>query len=230
MWYYGADGDIIISVASAPIGPAAISHPAYIVPEQFALWRVVDGALVAAADHGGDYHVDPADPVLTKHVVAAEGRQAVACAFDDLLVVDAGTVRPESDADRLDRARAAKAVAVNAQRDAIIGVGYQHNFGATAGIRTLDQRSEGDAINWLGLKNLADAAIAAGAGADPMEIRDAADETFSASATVVSSALVAMAQWRGAVMSRSWALKDAIAAAADEAALDAIDIEAGWPT
>ncbi len=129
----------------------------------------------------------------------------------------------------LERGRADTRRAVNAKRDQVIGGGYQHNFGGTAGIRTLDQRSESDAINWLGLKNLADAAIAAGSGADPMQIRDAGDETFTASANVVASALVSMAQWRGAVMSRSWALKDAIAAAADAAALAAIDIETGWP-
>jgi hypothetical protein len=37
-----------------------------------------------------------------------------------------------------------------------------------------------------------------------------------------------MAQWGAAKYAKSWALKDAIAEAADEAALDAIDIESGW--
>ena len=60
-------------------------------------------------------------------------------------------------------------------------------------------------------------------------IRDANDETFEASANVVSGAMVAMGQWRGAVMAHAWGLKDAIAVAEDQAALDAIDIEAGWP-
>ena len=130
----------------------------------------------------------------------------------------------------LDQAKAMKAAAVNTRRDQVIGGGYQHNFGGTAGIRTLDQRSESDAINWLGLKSLADALIAAGSGAQAMPIRDAGDETFSASANVVSSAMVAMAEWRSAIMSHSWALKDQIAAAIDEATVTAIDIETGWPS
>ncbi|MFY0735603.1 hypothetical protein [Aurantimonas sp. NFXS3] len=119
--------------------------------------------------------------------------------------------------------------AVNAKRDATIASGYRHNFGGSAGSRTLDQRTELDAINWLGLKGIADSAIAAGHGSAPIAIRDANDDTFDASANVVSSAMVAMGQWRGAVMARAWALKDAIREAADETDLEAIDIDAGWP-
>lgn len=130
----------------------------------------------------------------------------------------------------LDQAKRGRAADVNARRDIAIGGGYQHNFGGTAGIRTLDQRSESDAINWLGLKSLADSLIAAGSGAQAMQIRDAADETFSASANVVSSAMVAMAEWRSAIMSHSWTLKDQISAAVDEAAIAAIDVETGWPS
>lgn len=59
-----------------------------------------------------------------------------------------------------------------------------------------------DAINWFGLKGIADSAIAAGQGSTLIAIRDAGDETFEASANVVAE---------------------------DQAALDAIDIEAGWP-
>lgn len=125
--------------------------------------------------------------------------------------------------------QAAKASAVNAKRDALIAGGYQHNFGGTAGIRTLDQRSAEDAINWLGLKGVADAMIASGNGAELIGIRDAGDETFSSSATVVSSAMVTMGIWRSTVIAHSWVLKDAITAAEDEAALEAVDIEVGWP-
>lgn len=38
-----------------------------------------------------------------------------------------------------------------------------------------------------------------------------------------------MAAWGQSIMQRSWELKDAIDAAADEEALDANDIEIGWP-
>lgn len=119
--------------------------------------------------------------------------------------------------------------AVNARRDDVISAGYRHNFGSSTGIRTLDQRGPDDAINWLGLKGIADSAVAAGQGSAPIAIRDANDETFESSANVVSSAMVAMGQWRGAVMSHAWALKDAIREAADETDLETIDIDAGWP-
>lgn len=125
--------------------------------------------------------------------------------------------------------QAAKASAVNAKRDAIIAGGYQHNFGGTAGIRTLDQRSAEDAINWLGLKGVADAMIASGNGSEPIGIRDASDETFSSSATVVSSAMVAMGIWRSSVIAHSWVLKDAIAISLDAQHLSQIDLDAGWP-
>ena len=133
------------------------------------------------------------------------------------------------DALRFPLLKQAKIAAVNAKRDAIVAGGYKHNFGASVGIRTLDNRSEADAINWLGLKGIVDALVAADQGATQVPIRDAGDATFTASAATVSAALIGMAQWRGAVMARSWALKDAIASAADQAVLDAIDMEAGWP-
>lgn len=129
----------------------------------------------------------------------------------------------------LPQRRELRAASVNARRDAIFNAGYQHNFGGSAGIRTLDNRHEQDAINWLGLERIVDRMIAAGQESEPVEIRDAGDDTFTASAQTMSNALFAMAQWRGAVMARSWKLKDEIVAAADEAALDAIDIDTGWP-
>ena len=119
--------------------------------------------------------------------------------------------------------------AVNAKRDAVIQSGYQHNFGGAAGIRTLDNRTEGDAINWLGLKGLVDAMIATGRDADMVQIRDANDQTFHASARTVSTALLSMAQWRSGLMAHAWTIKDKIAAASDRAAIDAVDINAGWP-
>lgn len=123
-----------------------------------------------------------------------------------------------------------KLAAVNARRDQILAAGYQHNFGGSAGVRTLDNRSAADAINWLGLKGLVDAKLLADEGADLLSLRDASNETFTASVTTVSAALVGMGVWRASVLATSWAFKDAIAAAEDDAALDAIDIDAGWPS
>lgn len=185
--------------------------------------RVVAGEVVDAATLETIY----VDASGFRHAVPGAGRQAVACGWDDPIERDAAGTWVCLSA--LDRARAARASKVNARRDQLIGGGYQHNFGGTAGIRTLDQRGAEDAINWLGLKGVADAMIAAGNGSDPVEIRDAGDETFTASANVVSGAMVAMGVWRSSVIAHSWTLKDAIAVAADEAAVAAVDIEAGWP-
>lgn len=121
------------------------------------------------------------------------------------------------------------AARVDAERDRRLALGYQHNFGGSAGIRTLDNRDETDAINWLGLNSMAEKLIAGGQGAAMLPIRDAGNETFTASAETVSTAMMGMAQWRAGILSHSWTLKDETAAAADEAALAAIDIGAGWP-
>ncbi len=184
---------------------------------------VVDGELLDT-ETLETVHVDASG---MRHAEAGAGRQAVACGWSDPLT--RATDGSWTCLTPLERAKADRRAAVNALRDQTITGGYQHNFGASAGIRTLDQRGSEDAINWLGLKGVADALIADGQGAETIAIRDAADETFVASATVVSSAMVAMGVWRSSVIAHSWTLKDAIAAAEDEAAVAAIDIAAGWP-
>ena len=123
------------------------------------------------------------------------------------------------------QAKASAKRAVNAQRDARIAAGFTHDFGGAAGQRTLDQRSEADAVNWLALKSIADSMKAA----TQLTLRDADNETFAAAAPAVSNAIRAMGIWRSAVLARSWALKDQIDAAIDETTVGAIDIEAGWP-
>ena len=124
---------------------------------------------------------------------------------------------------------AAMRAAVNARRDEILGAGYQHNFGGSAGVRTLDNRNLSDARNWLILARRVDRMIAAGDGADLVGVRDASNDTFTAAADTVKTALDSMEDWGAAVLAASWALKDAIEAAENGAALDAIDINAGWP-
>ena len=143
--------------------------------------------------------------------------------------VDDAFLPPVAPAIGLDALREAARASVESRRVAILSGGYQHNFGGSAGIRTLDNRNERDAITWLGLKGLVDAMVAAGDGGDLVSIRDAANGTFTASAATVSGALVGMAAWRAEVLSASWALKDAIAKAEDEADLSAIDFDLFWP-
>lgn len=128
----------------------------------------------------------------------------------------------------LEEAKRTASNAVNALRDEKIAAGYTHNFGGTAGIRTLDQRSEADAINWLGLKAIADMMVANDQGGELLSIRDAGNATFSASAATVAGAIASMGIWRSGVLAHSWSLKDQIAASAEVAAVEAIDIQAGW--
>lgn len=118
--------------------------------------------------------------------------------------------------------------AVNAKRDAVIAAGYRHNFGGSAGIRTLDQRDARDETAWLSVKLMAADMVAAGQGASTISIRDSSNATFTCSANVAVSAMSAMGVWRSEVSAWSWALKDEIAAADDED-LATIDINDGWP-
>lgn len=125
--------------------------------------------------------------------------------------------------------RAAKTAAVNAKRDAIIGGGYQQNFGGTAGIRTLDTRSERDLIHWQSLRDIWKEMIAGGQGAELVEIIDAANDLFTASADTGAAAIHQMGIDYRDIWRHGRALRNDIEIAADETALAAIDIDAGWP-
>ena len=130
----------------------------------------------------------------------------------------------------LDRLKAARGAEVNAKSAAILGAGFTHDFGAPAGLRTLDNRGTADQANWMLLRARAERLIASGAGDDPVPIRDAGNETFVVSAGTAANAMQAMEDWGFAVTARGWALKDAIRDAEDAGALAAIDIDAGWPS
>ena len=91
------------------------------------------------------------------------------------------------------------------------------------------QRDARDETAWLSVKLMAADMIAAGAGSTTISMRDAANATFSCSATVAASAMSAMGLWRSRVSDWSWALKDEIDGTEHQAALDAVDIDEGWP-
>ncbi len=95
---------------------------------------------------------------------------------------------------------------------------------------TLQTRDAEDRTNWLTSQAAYAAAVAAGhAGAPGAVFRTASNQTIGLTFGQGLAILLGMAAWGKAVMGRSWELKDAVAAAADDAALDAIDLEAGWP-
>lgn len=129
----------------------------------------------------------------------------------------------------LDQRKADRAAAVNRKRDALLSGGYTHDFGA-AGVHVLQTRDADDRINWLTSQAAYQAAVASGLGGElGAEFRTAGNQRITLTFLEGLNVLLAMAAWGKAVFGRSWDLKDAIAAAADDAALDAIDIEAGWP-
>lgn len=122
---------------------------------------------------------------------------------------------------------AARVEAVNAERDRRLTGGFRYDFGGAIGPKVLQTRDAEDKVNWLISRGAYRDAVDAGHGAAlGAEFRSADNTTFTVSLSDGLAALVAMERWGKAVMSRSWALKDALAAGADPATLD---LTTGWP-
>ncbi len=129
----------------------------------------------------------------------------------------------------LEDMKAARIDAVNARLNAALTGGYTVESGTMSG-KVLQTRNLEDRTNWLVSQASYSAAVAGGMGAvEGATFRTADNDTFTVSFNEGLSVLLAMAAWGAACMGNSWALKDAIEAAEDGAALDAIDIEQGWP-
>lgn len=110
--------------------------------------------------------------------------------------------------------------------------GFVMATGPLAG-HVLQCRDTEDRTNWLTSQVSYSAAVALGLGAEPgAHFRTAANETINCTYAEGSEVLLAMAQWGAAIMARTWALKDAAAAAANIDELDAVlaDLESGWPS
>lgn len=126
-------------------------------------------------------------------------------------------------------AKAAKRTAVNEKLAAVFGGGFTVPTGTMAG-QILQVRDAEDRTNWLTSQASYSTAVAMGQGAViGANFRCANNSTHTVSYQEGLTVLLAMAAWGASVMARSWALKDAIAAATSLEALDAIDVEAGWP-
>ena len=127
----------------------------------------------------------------------------------------------------LDERKAALREAVKAKQAEIRMAGWAHDFGA-AGTHTLDLRDAEDKVNWTLLLTKASGMIAAGAGAAPVKIRTAANETITVTANEARDAMLAFLAWGEVLLSAKWALDTAITAA-DQAGIGNIDINVGWP-
>jgi hypothetical protein len=125
--------------------------------------------------------------------------------------------------------KSAKLAAVNAKLNEVLTGGFTVPSGDMAG-KVLQTRNLEDRTNWLISQASYSAAVAAGQGAvEGAEFRTADNSTFVLSYSDGLAVLLGMAAWGAACMSNSWALKDAATAAEDETALDAVDVESGWP-
>ena len=136
----------------------------------------------------------------------------------------------EPEPDPLADAKAALNATVTAKREAVFAAGFSPPSGPLAG-HTLQCRDVQDRTNWLTSAVGYSAAVQAGHGAVAgATFRTANNETVVVTfAQAVSILLSGMQMWGQAIMQRSWDLKDQIEAAEDEAAVQAIDIETGWP-
>jgi hypothetical protein len=129
----------------------------------------------------------------------------------------------------MDDARTAKRQEIEWRRDTIFAAGFTPSTGPLAG-KTLQTRNVDDRTNWLTSQAAYSAAVAGGFGSVvDATFRTADNETIVCTYAQGLQTLLAMADWGKTVMGASWALKDAVEAAADLTALSSIDMEAGWP-
>lgn len=96
---------------------------------------------------------------------------------------------------------------------------------------TLQLRNDTDRTNWLTLMIRTKDRIGEGQGGvvSPLAIRTTANNEYALTYSQIETLMDGMLDWAAATMAVSWAKKDQIESAADEAALAAIDLNTGWP-
>lgn len=149
----------------------------------------------------------------------------------DELIVDCSTGQSETvplPAPSLAVLKARKAGDVDRRKDDILIAGYHPTHPDLSG-KVLQNRNLEDRQNWdLALSIYSDAVLA-GMGAQLGGMfRTADNTTVTLTYSDAVSVLRGFRQWGLLVLAASWALKDAVSNAADEAALEAIDIDAGY--
>jgi hypothetical protein len=125
-----------------------------------------------------------------------------------------------------------KSDAVSSKRNAVLSGGFTvpAEVSTALGGRVLQTRNDADRTTWLTSQAAYQAAVSGGQGStEGAKFRPLDNITTTLSYSEGLNVLLAMAAWGKSVYGRSWELKDAIASAADNAAIDAIDIESGWP-
>lgn len=106
--------------------------------------------------------------------------------------------------------------------------GYDHDFGTLHGVKTLQTRDT-DLPNWLALTQIANIQISVGRGNEPLRsIRTADNTNIPVTANEALTVMLGMQNHLGAILTKSWELKDLIELAEDHTTLDSIDIYTGW--
>lgn len=129
---------------------------------------------------------------------------------------------------RLTVAKRALNAQVNEKLAAVMAAGFTPATGPLAG-HTLQLRDLEDRANWQDSRRRYKEYVDEGAGELPgATFRTAANVNVGCTFAEGLQALNDMEAWGWRMMMRSWTLKDQVKAASDRAALDAIDINAGW--
>lgn len=157
-----------------------------------------------------------------------EGKVATAWTLTD--VDGAPHWTPTTEDIPLETMKVRRATDVTARRDQIIAGGVTIDFGGEVGPKVLQTATEYDRSNWLTILAAAQAFAAMGQGEEPMNpIRTLDNTMVPVTVNEAITHMLTMQSKLGQVWLHAATLKDAIAAAEDQAELDAIDIETGWP-
>jgi hypothetical protein len=185
--------------------------------------------------------VPPAGQVTVRYDGAAnirsDGRTQTAgpapWAAADALIAEKPALEAELDVLRnpppgLAEAKLVQRQAVNALRDEKRSAGLSYSFPDSL-TGTVDTVNQVDYTNLQALVTTAQVLAASGETGAVLAFRDAEDQTHALTPEEVIALGMAVTQHQAAIYAASWPIKDAITAAADQVALDAIDITAGWP-
>lgn len=112
------ENDLVVGTIDGTVDGIAI--PAELAGVELDRLRLLDGAIVDTGDMD-QFYVDEAG---TKHVVAGDGRQPLACAFEDVLVLQAGLWRVINESDQLAQVKTAAVTRLTADCAAAIVGGY----------------------------------------------------------------------------------------------------------
>lgn len=140
---------------------------------------------------------------------------------------------PGADDRTLEQVQADAISSAKAEYDRRLNIGFAHDFGTADAPdpQTLQVASTANQSDWLVLDTACRDAIGAGQGDQDMEpaFRCTSNAMRTVSWSAAKQILADARTWGGQMRAVLWGKTDAIAAAADVAAVGAIDLTAGYP-